>query len=151
MKNKSNDDKIEAVKAIINTMYSAQRALRALAPEYRWAGLGNLLGDYGEYVATEHYGLTKATTGSDGHDARTTDGKTVQIKTNHSAQHIGYRGEADLILVIHVNDFGEWEEVYFGDFQTVRKSSTFSKRDNKYMISISKLKHLQQNNKIKPI
>jgi hypothetical protein len=56
---------IDAVKHIMATLFSAQNALRSIAAEFKWAGLGNLLGDYGEYVAIRHYGLTKAPPGSD--------------------------------------------------------------------------------------
>ena len=138
------NEKIEAAKGVIASIYASQRALRALAPEYKWAGLGNLLGDFGEFIAINHYGLEKAQPGSDGYDALTKDGKTIQIKTNHAAQQIGYRGKADLMLVIHVDNYGSWNEIYFGDFDLVEKNSTFSARDNKRMISISKLKRLQE-------
>jgi hypothetical protein len=135
---------VEAVKHIIATVFSAQNALRELAPEFKWAGMGNLLGDYGEYVCIKKYGLTKATAGADGYDARTADGKSVQIKTNHAASMIGYRGEADLMLVIHVDDSGEFEEIYYGDFAPVKNASNFSKRDNKSTITISKLRKLKR-------
>jgi len=59
------NSELEAVRHIMATLFSAQNALRSLAPEFRWAGLGNLLGDYGEYVAIEAYGLEKAPAGSD--------------------------------------------------------------------------------------
>ena len=90
----------------------------------------------------EHYHLTKAPAGADGYDAITTDGKTVQIKTNHAASSIGFRGEADRMLVIHVHSGGEFEALYYGDFQTVKDSSRYSARDNKQSLSISKLKKL---------
>ncbi len=70
---------VEAVKHIIATVFSAQNALRVLAPDYKRAGMGNLLGDYGEYICTNKYNLTKAPRGSDGYDAFTQDGKKVQI------------------------------------------------------------------------
>jgi len=57
--------------------------------------------------------LTKAPPGSDGFDATTADGQTVQIKANHAASTIGFRGEADLLLVLKVEADGGWEEVYF--------------------------------------
>ena len=136
------ENSIEAVKHIMGTLFSAQNALRALAPEYKWAGMGNLLGDYGEYVATQAYGWEKASAGSDGFDAVTPEGKTVQIKTNHAASQIGFRGEADLMLVIHVQDDGEWEEIYFGGFQQVKEIARYSARDNKHMVAINKLKGL---------
>jgi hypothetical protein len=58
--------KIEAVKGIIASLFASQRSLRALAPEYAWRGLGNLLGD--EFIAQTHYGLTKASAVADGFD-----------------------------------------------------------------------------------
>lgn len=121
------------------TLFSAQNALRELAPEFRWAGLGNLLGDYGEYVAIEAYGLTKAPAGSNGFDAMTADGKTVQIKANHAANQIGFRGEADLLLVVRVEADGQWQEVYFGSFQAAKALARYSARDNKHMVAIRSL------------
>ena len=113
-----------------------------LAPEYKWAGMGNLLGDYGEFVWIEYYYLTKAPAGADGYDAITSDDRRMQIKTNHAASSIGFRRKADLMQVIHVHSGGECEELYYGDFQTVKDSSCYSARDNKQSISISKLKKL---------
>ena len=42
--------------------------------------MGNLLGDYGEYVALSNYYLKKALPGADGYDAVTDEGLKVQIK-----------------------------------------------------------------------
>jgi hypothetical protein len=138
-------NKVEAIKGILSSLFASQRALRALAPEYKWAGLGNLLGDFGEFIAVHHYGLIKASAGSDGFDARTKDGRSVQVKTNHAAAQIGFRGSADLMLVIHVGANGEWEQVYFGPFSTVLAASRRSTRDNKDMIAVTKLRTLQKN------
>ena len=137
-------DKTQAVKHILATVFAAQNALRALAPEYRWTGLGNLLGDYGEFLAIEHYGLEKAGAGSSGYDAITPDGKTIQIKTNHSSQTIGIRGEADLLLVLKVQADGSWEELYYGDFQTVIDIANWSKRDSKHSVSVGRLRRMAQ-------
>jgi hypothetical protein len=98
-----------------------------------------LLGDYGECVAIKHYGLTKANAGSGGYDARTPDGKTVQIKSSHASHLIGFRGEADLMLVIKVDLDRTWRELYFGGFAAVKAVATFSKRDNKFVVTLSKL------------
>ena len=134
---------VDAIKHIMATVFSAQNALRALAPQFKWAGMGNLLGDYGEYIFIESYGLTKAPAGASGYDAIDSNGKTVQIKTNHAASMVGYRGEADLFLVIHVDSKGDYEEIYYGDFDIVKENSNFSTRDNKRTITISKLRKLQ--------
>lgn len=134
--------KLAAIKGVMASLFASQRALRALAPEYKWAGLGNLLGDFGEFVAVEKYGLQKASGGSDGFDARTADGRTVQVKANHSATQIGFRGDADLLLVLHVDAEGEFEEVYFGPFAPVKQASRHSARDNKQMIAVTKLRQM---------
>lgn len=136
--------KANAIKHIMATLFSAQNALRELAPGYKWAGLGNLLGDYGEFVACAHYGLEKAPAGSNGFDARTPEGQSVQIKANHAASQIGFRGEADLMLVIKVDTDGTWEQVYYGPFAQVKAVSRYSARDNKYMVAIRTLKAFSQ-------
>ncbi len=140
-------ERIVSIQHILSSIFASQKALQALAPEFRWSGLGNLLGDFGELVAIDHYGLNKAQSGSGNYDASTRDGKSVQIKTNHAANQIGFRGSADLLLVIGVNEDGSWEEIYYGDFEIVKKESRFSERDNKQMIAISKLKSLSKKKK----
>jgi hypothetical protein len=139
MPQEKTDPIAEAVRNIVATIFSAQNALRVLAPEYKWKGMGNLLGDYGEFLARERYGLKKAPAGSDGYDALTPDGRRVQVKANHSSSTIGFRGKADLLLVLHVEDDGSWRELYYGDFASVLKAAHYSKRDNKHMIQVSKL------------
>jgi len=136
--------RLAAIRHVMATIFSAQNALRELAPEYKWAGMGNLLGDYGELVAVSQYNLSLAPSGSDGFDAYTQDGKTVQIKANHSSGTIGFRGEADYLLVLKVNSDGSSEEMYFGPFALVSAASSFSKRDNKRTISTAKLRKLAE-------
>lgn len=134
----------EAVKHIIATIFSAQNALRDLAPDFRWAGMGNLLGDYGEFYCIENYGLTKAPPGSAGFDAIMPDGRTVQIKTNHASKTVGFRGNADLMLAVYVSEVGEVEQIYFGKFDKVAEASNYSARDNKRSITVTKLKKLAE-------
>ena len=112
-------DRIKATQHLLASIFASQRALRILAPEFKWSGLGNLLGDFGELVAIEAYALTKAASGSNGYDAKTAAGQTVQIKTNYAASQVGFRGKADLLLVLGVEDDGSWKELYFGPFQPV--------------------------------
>ena len=104
--------------------------------------MGNLLGDYGEFIALAKYNLKKAPSGAEGYDAVTADGLKVQIKANHSSSTIGFRGEADLLLVLKVESNAEWTELYYGPFKPVKEKATFSKRDNKYMIPVGRLKDL---------
>ena len=127
---------------MLRTLFSARRVLKILAPEYNWTYGGNLIGDFGEYLAVNHYNLKPADRGAAGFDAIDEQGRTVQIKTNHAASQIGFRGTADLMLVIGITDDGEWSEIYYGSFEVVVDASRFSSRDNKRMISKVKLAKL---------
>ena len=139
---KDRDERIQSIQHILASIFASQKALKALAPEFNWAGLGNLLGDFGELVAIDHYGFEKAPAGSDGYDAVASDGRTIQIKTNYAAKQIGFRGMADVLLVIGVSDDGTWEELFYGPFAPVKDAARFSTRDNKHMIALTKLKQL---------
>ena len=48
-------EKIQAIKHILATIFAAQNALRSLAPEFKWSGLGNLLGDYQKALSIANY------------------------------------------------------------------------------------------------
>ena len=77
----------------------------------------------------------KASVGADGYDAWTAVGDTVQIKTNRSSGTIGFRGDAKLLLAIQIDDRASWREIYYGDFQEVKRIARYSKRDNKFTVT----------------
>jgi hypothetical protein len=138
------EGRYKAIRHVLETIFTSQKILKTLAPEYGWTGMGNLLGDYGECIAMGLYGLKKADTGSNNYDAVTPEGLTVQIKANHASDHIGFRGNSDLLLVLHVDDNAEVTELYYGPFHLVKEISSNSSRDNKQMVSVRKLRRLQE-------
>jgi hypothetical protein len=133
------EQRIEAMKGVLASLFASQRTLKSLAPQFKWAGLGNLLGDYGEFIATEVYGLQQAPRGANGYDALSVEGKKVQVKANYAALQIGFRGDADLLLCLKIDLNGDWTEIYYGDFELVKKAARYSARDNKHMVPISAL------------
>ena len=44
--------------------------------------------------------------------------------------------------MLKIESNAEWKELYFGPFKHVKEKATYSKRDNKYMIPVAKLKDL---------
>ena len=147
---KAASERVQAIQHVLASIFASQRTLKVLAPEFKWAGLGNLLGDFGELMAIEAYDLKKAPPGSNGFDAVMPDGRTVQIKANFAASQIGFRGQADLLLVLSVDHDGAWSELYFGPFDPVFQASRRSERDNKNAIAISKLRQLSAALKSEP-
>ena len=135
-------DEVETARHVMRSIFANQSVLTMLAPEYKWRGLGNLLGDYGEFICTRYYELEKCESGKAGFDAKNREGRTVQIKANRSATTIGFRGEADLLLAIQIDESASWDEIYYGEFDPVAKVARYSKRDNKFMVTRDKLKAL---------
>lgn len=136
------DSLVEAVKQIFASIFRSQNALKALVPEFGWKGLGNMLGDFGEFMALNDLELVKAPTGMKDYDALDKDGKTVQIKTSYVGGTVSLRGNADLLLVVKVRTDGEWDIIYYGDYQIAKNAASYGARDNKYSITISKLASL---------
>jgi hypothetical protein len=133
------EQRLEAMKGVLASLFASQRALKSLAPNFKWAGLGNLLGDYGEFIAVEAYNLQQAPRGANGCDAITAEGKKVQVKANYAASQIGFRGDADMLLCLKIDLNGDWTEIYYGDFALVKQAARYSARDNKHMVPISAL------------
>ena len=73
-------ERIAAAQAILASIFASQRALKSLAPEYVREATGNLLGDFGELIATDHSGLDKGPPGCGDFDARSAEGKTVRSR-----------------------------------------------------------------------
>jgi hypothetical protein len=133
------EQRIEAMKGVLASLFASQRTLKSLAPNFKWAGLGNLLGDYGEFIAIEAYNLQQAPRGANGFDAVRSDGKTVQVKANYAASQIGFRGDADMLLCLKIDLNGDWTEIYYGDFGLVKAAARYSARDNKHMVPVTAL------------
>jgi hypothetical protein len=131
----SKEQCIEAMKGVLASLSASQRTLKSLAPNFKWAGLG----DYGEFIAIEVYDLQQAPRGANGYDAISTDGKKVQVKANYAASQIGFRGDADMLLCLKIDLNGDWTEIYYGDLGLVKAAARHSARDNKHMVPVSAL------------
>jgi hypothetical protein len=44
-----------------------------------------------------------------------------------------------LLLCLKIDLNGDWTEIYFGDFELVKKAARYSAGDNKHMVPISAL------------
>lgn len=124
-------ESLEIAKLHMLQIFKAQKELRNLFSDYSWKGLGNTLGDHGELIGVVHYSLKKAGKGSKGYDALF-NVKRVQIKTIMHSKQIGFRGDKKEIHMVLVH----WRS--FEGFYS--NGISFSARDNKSRMSLSKLK-----------
>lgn len=129
------------------SIFKAQNKLQDIAPAYGWRGLGNVLGDYGEYMAIRHYGLVKAPKGTKGFDALSKDGRQIQIKTCLHSSTVSYRGEVQDLLVLQADHKGRLQEIYAGPFDNIAKEflkggtmkPQESTTDRKFFLKVSDL------------
>lgn len=138
------DDTIEQCMIEI---FAIQNRLRGLKEKMDWNGLGNLLGAYGEYLALKDYDLVGASTGNKDHDATDSLGRSVQIKACMHTDRVGFRGQAEALLVLKIEPDGTYREIYNGKLPPKWRTKR-SKRDNKRTVSFAALK---QCNPGKPI
>ena len=102
------------VKKILVSYLAAKDELVKIVPTFNWS---NLLGDYGEYIAINEFGLTQAEISKEGYDAKNKKGQTVQIKTirttNRSINHL--KKGADHLLVFQIDNNGDYQKIYYGE------------------------------------
>jgi len=131
---------VEKVKELLKSYLETKNKLKELEPNFNWS---NLIGDYGEYVAINHYNLKQVETGTAGFDAINGRGKTVQIKTiRNTTTSIKFSKGADYLLVISLENNADWKELYYGPMEKVKKFISYPNKKGEFTVNISKLKKI---------
>ena len=112
----------ERLPAVIREIYRAVAELEALVPGKRFTPDGHMVGSIGEAWATYLYDLVPLPNSTQTHDAKTRDGRLVQIKTTQRDSVATYPAQPDLLLVLRLLPSGEVDEVYNGPGELVWRS-----------------------------
>lgn len=129
---------------LIQELYSIIHKLEKHFPGRHFTPDGHLIGSIGEVLASYHYGLELLSAGTETHDAKTHDGKMVQIKATQGKS-IGIRSEPEYLLVLKILPTGETEEVFNGPGKLAWDSAGKMQKNGQRSISVSKLKRLMEN------
>ncbi|WP_431673914.1 DUF6998 domain-containing protein [Rhizobium leguminosarum] len=130
------------------SIFRSQEKFQKIAPVFGWRGLGNVLGDYGEYMAFRHYDIVKSRNAAKDHDGCLPDGGGVQIKTCLHSDTVSYRGIPQNLLVLRVDGTGSMQEIYAGPFAHITakfddKASAMKEQlsttDKKFRLKVSDL------------
>lgn len=97
----------------IRKIYEITRELEEMYPGRHFTPDGHMVGSIGEVVAAEEYGLELFEASHPVHDARTQDGKLVQIKATQGDR-IAISERPEHLVVLKINRDGGFEEVYNG-------------------------------------
>ncbi len=113
-------DDIMAVPALIGQLFKTVQCLNKIFPDRPFTPDGHLVGSIGEVVAAFTYGLELEKCSNEGFDAKTDDGRTVEIKlTGGSSVSVSSEGQPpDLLVVFHLNKSVGFTEVHNGRFPT---------------------------------
>jgi hypothetical protein len=101
------------ITASLSQIFEGINRLKAAFPHRAFTIDGRLVGDIGEVIAALEYGLSLDEVQRPRHDARTPDGRDVQIKATFK-QSLTMRSVPDFYLGFRLLPNGEFEEVYNG-------------------------------------
>ena len=97
----------------IRELYRITAELEEKYPGRRFTPDGHMVGSIGEVYAAEKYGLSLLEASSEKHDARSANGRLIQIKITQTDR-VSIYSEPDYLLVMKMKHDGTIEEVYNG-------------------------------------
>lgn len=109
---------IRGIPVLIVQLYQTVRALSAIS-DRPFTPDGHLVGSIGEVVAADTYGLILEKCSNEGFDAKTKDGRTVEIKLTGGTKSVAVSSDAktpQVLIVLKLDSTAGFEEIYNGDF-----------------------------------
>lgn len=134
---------IERMPELIQEMYVIIHKLEHHFPGRHFTPDGHLVGSIGEVLASHHYGLTLMPASTEKHDAKSADGRFVQIKATQGKS-IGLSSQPDYLLVIKILPNGLSEEVFNGPGKLAWDNAGKMQKNGHRPISAFKLRGLME-------
>lgn len=132
---------IDTIPEIIERLYQLVNELEAAFPGRPYTPDGHLVGSLGEVLASHYYDLELLPCSTICHDAKSADGRLVQVKATHG-RGVALRAAPDHLLVILLKKDGTIEEVYNAP-RTTRVAALWQAAEERaHSISVSALRRL---------
>ncbi|MCG9760160.1 MULTISPECIES: hypothetical protein [Pseudoalteromonas] len=130
---------------LIRQLYSTVDELEVMFPGRHFTPDGHMVGSIGECLVAEAYGLNLETASNKGFDAKTHNGKQVEIKATQS-KIVSFRSEPEHTIIIKILPNGTFEEIYNGPGNLVWAQFSGKKipKNGQFQIALSKLKQLNK-------
>lgn len=135
---------VAIVPALVRRLYQLVGELEAAFPGRRFTPDGHLVGSVGEVLAAHFYNLQLFRGSSECHDARTSDGRNVQIKATQASR-VALRSEPDYLLVLRLVNDGSFEEIYNGPGNLPWQRCGGRGSNGQRQISLSSLRRIMRN------
>ena len=133
---------IEKVPDLVREIYATVAKLEAAFPGRHFTPDGHLVGSLGEVLAAHFYGLELLPASAVAHDAKTTDGRHVQIKATQ-INRVALRADCAWLLVLRLDARGGFDEIYNGPGSPVWAAAGKVQSNGQRSISLSTLRALQ--------
>lgn len=133
----------EQIPELVRALYRAVAELQRLFPDRPFTPDGHLVGSLGEVIAEHDYNIQLLPPSTKAHDARTGDGKQVEIKITQGKR-IALRHEPEYLIVLKLNNDGTTDEIYNGPGEEPWRQSGKLQKNGQRFISLSKLESLRR-------
>jgi hypothetical protein len=134
---------INNIPGLVQELYRIVSDLESLFPGRRFTPDGHLVGSLGEVIAAHQYDLELFPASHEGHDAKSPDGRLVQIKATQ-VKSIAMRSRPDNLIAIRILPDGSFEEVYNGPGDIVWQNAGKMQSNGQRPITLAKLSKLMK-------
>jgi hypothetical protein len=138
---------IDTIPGVVKRLYQLVSELEAAFPGRPFTPDGHLVGSLGEVLASHYYDLELLPCSTECDDARTRDGRLVQVKATQGKS-VALRAQPHHLLVILLRRDGTIEEIYNGPGQLAWTNCGKQQKNGQSPISLSKLRTLM--NRVPP-
>ena len=122
--------------AHLTAIYAAVAGLERLFPGRRFTPDGHMVGSIGEVLAAQRYDIELLPSNHKNHDARTQDGRLVQIRTTQGKT-APLKRTHDYLLVLRLNRDATIEEIFNGPGEIAWGLTANRKQDGNGQFNIS--------------
>ena len=123
----------------IREIFKIANELERMYPGRHFTPDGHMVGSIGEVIAAEEYGLELFEASHPVHDARTQDGRLVQIKATQGDR-IAISECPEHLIVLKINRDGGFEEVYNGPGDIAWELAGKRQKTGQCHVSLAKLR-----------
>jgi len=129
----------------VEDIYKAVNELEIMFPGRPFTPDGHMVGSIGECLVADAYDLELMPPSNKGFDAKTEDGKEVEIKATQSNS-VAFRSSPEYAIVIKIHKDGTFSEIYNGIGSLIWDTFKDKKlpSNGQYQISLTKLKELSK-------
>ncbi len=129
----------------VKDIYKAVKELELMFPGRPFTPDGHMVGSIGECLVADAYNLDLMPPSNEGFDAKTKDGKKIEIKATQSKS-VAFRSCPEHAIIIKINKNGTFIECFNGPGHIIW--DTFAGKDmpknGQHQISINKVKQLYE-------